>query len=161
MKRRNVIKQLAGLSLLGPSLGARAIANAPKDDQSPILVVLELSGGNDGLNTVVPYADDNYYRLRPTLGIPQAQLLPLDDHFGFNPGLQGIQKLWQNNDLALIHGCGYDDPTFSHFNAMAYWHTGARIRETNLAGWDAWLTKWYASVARICSSTWAAHSHSR
>ena len=134
MKRRNVIKQLAGLSLLGPSLGARAIENAPKDDQSPILVVLELSGGNDGLNTVVPYADDNYYRLRPTLGIPQAKLLSLDDHFGFNPGLQGIQKLWQNNDLALIHGCGYDDPTFSHFNAMAYWHTGAP-HQGNEFGW--------------------------
>ena len=134
MKRRNVIKNLAGLPLLSPMLGARAIAGTSKDAQSPILVVLELSGGNDGLNTVVPYADDNYYRLRPTIGIPQPQLLALDDHFGFNPGLQGVQKLWQNDDLALIHGCGYDDPTFSHFNAMAYWHTGAP-HQGNEFGW--------------------------
>ena len=134
MKRRNVIGNLVGLSMFGPMLGARAVASGSKDDQSPILVVLELSGGNDGLNTVVPYADDNYYRLRPTIGIPQSQLLSLDDHFGFNPGLQGVQKLWQNDDLALIHGCGYDDPTFSHFNAMAYWHTGAP-HQGNEFGW--------------------------
>ena len=161
MKRRNVIKNLAGLSLLGPMLGSPAIAGASKDDQSPILVVLELSGGNDGLNTVVPYADDNYYRLRPTIGIPQSQLLALDDHFGFNPGLQGIQKLWQNDELALIHGCGYDDPTFSHFNAMAYWHTGAPHQGKNMAGWAGRRIKWCASVVRICSLMLVALSRSR
>ena len=130
MKRRNVIKQLAGLSLLGPSLGARAIANAPKDDQSPILVVLELSGGNDGLNTVVPYADDNYYRLRPTLGIPQAQLLPLDDHFGFNPGLQGIQKLWQNNDWRSFMAAGMTTHLFAfqRHGLLAHWRTASGKR---------------------------------
>ena len=62
------------------------------------------------------------------------KLLALDDYFGFNPGLQGIQKLWQDNNLALVHGCGYDDPTFSHFNAMAYWHTGAP-HQGNEYGW--------------------------
>jgi uncharacterized protein (DUF1501 family) len=93
-----------------------------------------MSGGNDGLNTVVPHADDNYYRLRPTLGIRQSSLLALDDQFGFNPGLQGLQKLWRNDQLALIHGCGYDNPIFSHFNAMAYWHTGAP-HQGNEFGW--------------------------
>ncbi len=134
MKRRKILKNLAGLPLVAPLLNAQAIAGTSMEGQPPILVVLELSGGNDGLNTVVPYADDNYYRLRPTIGIPQSQLLSLDDHFGFNPGLQGIQKLWQDDDLALIHGCGYDDPTFSHFNAMAYWHTGAP-HQGNEFGW--------------------------
>ena len=80
-------------------LGHRAWATpALRGGKPPILVVLELSGGNDGLNTVVPYADDNYYRLRPTLGIRPQKLLALDDYFGFNPGLQGIQKLWQDNN---------------------------------------------------------------
>ena len=133
MKRRNAMKGLAGLTMIGPTSTAMLSSHAwakPEMDSSkpPILVVLELSGGNDGLNTVVPYGDDNYYRLRPTIGIRPEKLLALDDYFGFNPGLQGIQKLWQDNSLALIHGCGYDNPTFSHFNAMAFWHTGASSR---------------------------------
>ncbi len=93
--------------------------------EKPILVVLELSGGNDGLNTVVPYGDDAYYRHRPELGIPANQLLDLDEHFGFNPGAKGLQKLWQSGDLALVHGCGYDQPSYSHFTSMGYWHTAA------------------------------------
>lgn len=131
MRRRSLLQSLTGLTLIGPWLGVPAVH---KDDQAPILVVLEMSGGNDGLNTVVPYADDNYYRLRPTLGIQKSSLLALDDQFGFNPGLQGMQKLWQRDELALIHGCGYDNPTFSHFNAMAYWHTGAP-HQGNEYGW--------------------------
>ena len=139
MKRRNAMKGLAGLTMIGPTSTAMLSSHAwgkPAMDSSkpPILVVLELSGGNDGLNTVVPYGDDNYYRLRPTLGIRPEKLLALDDYYGFNPGLQGVQKLWQDNSLALIHGCGYDDPTFSHFNAMAFWHTGAP-HQGNEYGW--------------------------
>ena len=90
MNRRDAIKGIANLSMLGPAamalLGHRAWAtSALGSEKPPILVVLELSGGNDGLNTVVPYADDNYYRLRPTLGIRPEKLLALDEHFGFNP----------------------------------------------------------------------------
>ncbi len=131
MRRRKVLQCLTGFSLLGPWLDNKA---AELDRYAPILVVLEMSGGNDGLNTVVPFADDSYYRLRPNLGIRQQSLLELDEHFGFNPGLRGIQKLWQNDKLALIHGCGYDNPSFSHFNAMAYWHTGAP-HQGNEYGW--------------------------
>ena len=80
MKRRKILKNLAGLPLVAPLLNAQAIAGTSMEGQPPILVVLELSGGNDGLNTVVPYADDNYYRLRPTIGIPQSQLLSLAPH---------------------------------------------------------------------------------
>ena len=83
--------------------------------EKPILVVVELSGGNDGLNTIVPFADDNYYRLRPKIGIPERELLELDDTFGFNPGLRGMQSLWREGELAIIHGCGYARPSFSHF----------------------------------------------
>jgi uncharacterized protein (DUF1501 family) len=93
--------------------------------EAPILVAVELSGGNDGLNSVVPYGDDAYYQARPTIGIAKQDLLVLDDHYGLNPGMEGLHKLWQDQQLAIIHGCGYEQPSFSHFTSMAYWHTAA------------------------------------
>lgn len=111
---------IAGLTML-PSW----VQGGEQQAEAPILVAIELSGGNDGLNTIVPYADDAYYQARPTIGIPKDQLFLLDDHFGMNPGLLGMHRLWQDGHLAIVHGCGYERPTYSHFNAMAYWHTGA------------------------------------
>lgn len=90
-----------------------------------ILVVLELSGGNDGLNTLVPYGDDAYYRLRPNIGIPRKDVRPIDDHFGFSRGMAGFERLYKSGKLAIVHGCGYENPSFSHFTSMAYWHTAA------------------------------------
>jgi uncharacterized protein (DUF1501 family) len=102
---------------------AESGGHAAEDDR--ILVVLELSGGNDGLNTVVPYADDAYYRQRPTIGIKPRELIKIDDEYGLNPGLVGFERLWKNGELAIVHGCGYENPSFSHFTSMAYWHTAA------------------------------------
>jgi uncharacterized protein (DUF1501 family) len=116
---------MAGLS--GPGVFghlSRAIA-ADNPHSNRILVVLELSGGNDGLNTVVPYGDDAYYRHRPKIGLKPDQVLKIDDHFGFNPGCVGLERLYQQGKLAIIHGCGYDNPSFSHFTSMAYMHTAA------------------------------------
>lgn len=90
-----------------------------------ILVVLELSGGNDGLNTLVPYADDAYYRHRPKIGIRPDRLRRIDERFGFNTGMAGFEKLYKDGKMAIVHGCGYAQPSFSHFTSMAYWHTGA------------------------------------
>ncbi len=90
-----------------------------------ILVVLELSGGNDGLNTLIPYGDDAYYRLRPKIGIRRKNLRPIDDHFGFSGGMAGFERLYKSGKLAIVHGCGYENPSFSHFTSMAYWHTAA------------------------------------
>src|SRR4029450_12121477 len=90
-----------------------------------ILVVLELSGGNDGLNTVVPYADDTYYRLRPNIVIKRDRVRKLDDRHGLNPGMAGFEKLYKDGRVAIVHGCGYAQPSFSHFASMAYWHTAA------------------------------------
>jgi len=90
-----------------------------------ILVVLELSGGNDGLNTLVPYGDDAYYRHRPKLGIRADKLRKIDDHFGFNKGMAGFERLYKDGMMAAVHGCGYAQPSFSHFTSMAYWHTAA------------------------------------
>jgi uncharacterized protein (DUF1501 family) len=103
---------------------AAALATAGKPD-GKILVVLELSGGNDGLNTLVPYGDDAYYKLRPKLGIPAKDVRKIDSHFGFSGGMAGFERLYKNGNLAIVHGCGYENPSFSHFNSMAYWHTAA------------------------------------
>src|SRR5580700_5468276 len=90
-----------------------------------ILIVLELSGGNDGLNTLVPYGDDAYYHHRPNIGIQRKDVRPIDDHFGFSRGMAGFERLYKNGKLAIVHGCGYENPSFSHFTSMAYWHTAA------------------------------------
>jgi len=103
---------------------ASALAAAPAENKR-ILVVMELSGGNDGLNTLVPYADDAYYRHRPNIGIKAGKLRKIDEHYGFSPGMAGFERLYKDGKLAILHGCGYDQPSFSHFTSMAYWHTAA------------------------------------
>src|SRR5205085_12197557 len=76
-------------------------------------------------NTVVPFADDAYYRARPKLGIRVDKLRKLDDRFGLQPTLAGFERLYKDGHLAIVHGVGYEQPSFSHFTSMAYWHTGA------------------------------------
>jgi len=130
LNRRDFLTTIAlttASTLLGrPRALAAALTAAQLHDR--ILVVFELSGGNDGLNTVVPYGDDTYYNLRPTIGIKPTALRKLDDHWGLNPGLLGFERLWKDGQLAIVHGCGYEQPSFSHFTSMAYWHTGAPNR---------------------------------
>jgi len=133
LSRRDVLR--AGLSGMSVAAGtalrvgvfgrtAAALA-AEAESNGKILVVLELSGGNDGLNTLIPYADDAYYKLRPHIGIPKKSLRPIDDHFGFSRGMAGFERLYKEGKLAIVHGCGYENPSFSHFTSMAYWHTAA------------------------------------
>jgi uncharacterized protein (DUF1501 family) len=123
--RRSLLQAMAG-AFAGLPLGAALSAtNPPHDTSKRILVVLELSGANDGFNTLVPYADDAYYRLRPKIGIPANKLRKIDDRFGFNPGMAGFERLYKDGKMAIVHGCGYAQPSFSHFTSMAYWHTGA------------------------------------
>src|SRR5262245_42641993 len=120
----------AGLPLLLSRTSAALAAQALKGtslEKHPerILVVVELSGGNDGLNTVVPYGDAAYYRARPTLGIPERDLIKVADGVGFHPSLVGFERLYKDGTLAVVHGCGYDRPSLSHFSSMGFWHTGA------------------------------------
>jgi uncharacterized protein (DUF1501 family) len=110
------------MALFGQAAAAVAAESGP---DGKILVVLELSGGNDGLNTLVPYGDDAYYRLRPNISIPKNEVRKIDDHFGFSRGMAGFERLYKNGKLAIVHGCGYENPSFSHFTSMAYWHTAA------------------------------------
>ncbi|MBV8730834.1 MAG: DUF1501 domain-containing protein [Acidobacteriia bacterium] len=131
--RRDVLR--AGLSGMSVAAGtalrvgvfgrAAAALAAEAESNGKILVVLELSGGNDGLNTLVPYADDRYYKLRPNIGIPKKSLRTIDDHFGFSRGMVGFDRLYKDGKLAIVHGCGYENPSFSHFTSMAYWQTAA------------------------------------
>ena len=133
LNRRDILK--AGLSGISMTAGtalrvgvfgrAAAALAAEADSNGKILVVLELSGGNDGLNTLVPYGDDAYYKHRPKIGLPKKSLRPIDDHFGFNRGMVGFERLYKDGKLAIVHGCGYENPSFSHFSSMAYWHTAA------------------------------------
>src|SRR5438132_5703226 len=133
--------------LYGVGIGAAGVVPVPPlfaraaqalNTQSPggnrILVVLELSGGNDGLNTLVPYGDDAYYRHRPKIGIRPARLRKIDEHFGFNSGMTGFERLYKEGKLAVVHGCGYANPSFSHFTSMAYWQTAAP-NQGNEFGW--------------------------
>lgn len=136
-KRRDFLKLLgAGAAASGisnPILSPLAFANDDVLDKK-ILVVLELSGGNDGLNTLVPYGDDAYYRHRPTLGIKPNKLRKIDNHFGFNPDMAGMERLFKDGNMAIFHGCGYDQPSYSHFTSMAYWQTAAPNSGESL-GW--------------------------
>lgn len=120
------LSMAAGSALRTGVFGQAASALAAEaESNGKILVVLELSGGNDGLNTVVPYGDDAYYRRRPKIGIPKNTVRKIDDHFGFNRGMAGFERLYKAGNLAIVHGCGYENPSFSHFTSMAYWQTAA------------------------------------
>ncbi|CAM8640461.1 Protein of unknown function DUF1501 [Oxalobacteraceae bacterium] len=121
MTRRDLLKALAGAGLV--SALPAGIAKAATPVSKRILVVVELSGANDGLNTLVPYADDAYYRMRPKIGIREAKLRKIDDHYGFNASMSGFEKLYKDGRMAIVHGCGYAQPSYSHFTSMAYWHT--------------------------------------
>ena len=121
LHRRQFIQALAGMGM-GATLPLGQTAQAA--DSNRILVVVELTGANDGFNTLVPYADDAYYRLRPKLGIRANRVRKIDDQYGFNPGMAGFERLFKEGQMAVVHGCGYDNPSYSHFTSAAYWHTG-------------------------------------
>ena len=103
--------------------------------KDPVLAVLQLSGGNDGMNTIIPYADPRYYDNRPNVRIQQEQVLPIDDNIGFNPALGPLKKLYDEGKVAIIQGIGYPTPSRSHFRSMDIWHTC----EPDKVGDEGWL----------------------
>jgi uncharacterized protein (DUF1501 family) len=142
--RRDLLRRGAlfvALGLTAPSFVARTAAAAQaggasltQADRRRTLVVVQLGGGNDGLNTVVPVGDDAYYKARPTLAIPRADTLPLVDGLGLNPALKGFQALQGAGRLAIVQGVGYPNPNRSHFRAMDIWQTAAPERYEQ-TGW--------------------------
>jgi uncharacterized protein (DUF1501 family) len=113
------------LSRTSVALAAQALQGTSVEKHpNRILVVVELSGGNDGLNTVVPFGDPAYFRARPKLAIKESEAIRIADGFGFHPSMVGFERLYKDGRLAVVHGCGYDHPSLSHFSSMGYWHTG-------------------------------------
>ncbi len=96
------------------------MASSTKD---PVLVVLQLSGGNDGLNTVIPYSNPLYFDNRPKVGIPVEQVIPINDTLGFHPAMKPLKPLYDAGKMAIIQGVGYPKPSRSHFRSMDIWHT--------------------------------------
>ena len=99
-----------------------------------ILVVINFQGGNDGLNTIVPFGMSDYYRYRPSLAIPQNEVLRIDDTFGMNPVLAPFKKMYDGGNVAVVHGVGYPDPDHSHFRSTEIWQT-AQPKAYETTGW--------------------------
>ena len=117
---------------------AEAAITRPLPLGTPILVVVTLYGGNDGLNTVIPYKDPAYYAARPDLTYKEETLLPLSDGLALNPAMTGIKSLWDEKKVAIVRGVGYPEPDRSHFSSMAIWQTGSP--KTHLS--TGWLGRW-------------------
>lgn len=142
--RRDFLKTSVGASTLlslapaVPTFLARtAAANAGRRDAADtVLVVLQLAGGNDGLNTVVPYGDDEYAKCRSTLRLPAGQLHKIDDLLGFHPRMQGFARLLKEGHLSVVQGVGYPNPHGGHFESMRIWQTACPERFSNCqTGW--------------------------
>src|SRR5271170_3431770 len=117
---------------------------------SPILVLIQLAGGNDGLNTVVPYTNDFYYQARPTIGIPANQVLTLNDTLGLNPGMAGFKSLFDAGNLSIVNGVGYPNPNRSHFRSTEIWQT-ASDEDKYLT--DGWLGRYFDNACQGCDPT--------
>ena len=129
---------------------ASGVTQAVTGKDSPILVVLQLAGGNDGLNTLIPYSDDTYHRVRPTLGVDPKNILRLDDHFGFHPSLSGLKSLHDEGLLATIHGVGYPNPNRSHFRSTEIWQTASAA---NISEKHGWLGSYFDNACAGCDPT--------
>ena len=108
-----------------------------QNGKSPVLVVVQLSGGNDFMNTVIPYTNPIYHDSRPKVGISQEQAIPLDDDLAFHPSLGPLKELYDQGDMAVVQGVGYPNSTRSHFRSMDIWHTC----DTDKVGSEGWLGK--------------------
>ena len=95
----------------------------PANGKKRSLIVIQLIGANDPLNTVIPYSNGLYYDYRPIVNIPAENVLPIDDDFGFSPQMGPIKDLWDRGNVALVNGIGYTTPVRSHFRSMDIWHT--------------------------------------
>jgi len=138
MKRRDFIKKAGVIttgSLLIPSFLKANMFSSKLLLSKKRLVVIQLSGGNDGLNAVIPYGIDEYYQNRTAIGIAEKELLKIGDKFGFNPKLKGLHDLHQKGMLSIINSVGYPNPNRSHFRSMDIWHTASDSDEYLQNGW--------------------------
>jgi len=105
--------------------------------KDPVVVILQLTGANDYLNTIIPYNNGEYYDNRPKVNIPQDTVLPVDDDLAFNPNMAPLKKMYDDGNVAIIHGIGFENSPRSHFRAMDIWHTC----EPEVVGTEGWVAK--------------------
>lgn len=142
--RRKFLK-LSGAAVVGASAAvlsiediAKAAQTQPLPPGTPIVVVVTLYGGNDGLNTVIPYTDSLYYSMRPEISYKPEKILPLSDGLGLNPGMTDLKTMWDQKKVAVIRGVGYPNPDHSHFASMAIWQTASPFSHIS----TGWLGRW-------------------
>jgi uncharacterized protein (DUF1501 family) len=148
MKRRSFLSMgaAAGAAFWLPrSFGAQVMAPAisPGRGYDNLLILIELKGGNDGLNTVIPFADPAYYALRKNIAIRREQAIQLDERTALHPSLQPLMPLWRSQQLAIVQGVGYGQPNLSHFRSTEIWDTASRADQYLR---DGWLTRAFAHV---------------
>jgi uncharacterized protein (DUF1501 family) len=150
MKRSNfLLGTTAGLAIVAnpDHVFARALAQAPLPGlpgaEDRCLVIVNLYGGNDGLNCVVPHGDDRYYQLRPALAIAKSDVLAIDAHVGLNPGMRAIKRLYDDGKVAIVQSVGYPNPDHSHFRSTEIWQTAAPDRYAH----TGWLGRYFDETA--------------
>jgi len=137
IKRKEFIQvgSLATASLLLPKFLKAFEGSEMVPPGNKVVVILQLSGGNDGLNTVIPVRNDLYYKARPRLGIERTKALALTDEVGLNPALTGFKDLYDDGSLGILNNVGYPNPDRSHFRSMDIWHTASESNEYWNTGW--------------------------
>lgn len=159
--RREFLKTTLGASTvvsfgtLPPSLLLNASARESASKQENILVVVQLSGGNDGVNTVIPYRNSIYRKNRPTLAVAEQDILRIDGSLGFHPSARGLADLLENDQLCIAQGVGYPNPNRSHFESMDIWHTCRRKTDRREDGWLGRFLENRSSALR--NDTFALH----
>lgn len=152
LRRRflNSMTAVVGAALAMPLTRALAQSASPLAPVQPrvgayrnLLILVELKGGNDGLNTVIPYADPNYRLLRKHIGIERERAIALDERTGLHPALEPLMPLWREGHLAIVQGVSYAQPNLSHFRSIEIWNTASRADEYLS---DGWLTRAFAQT---------------
>ena len=145
--RRKFLQLTAGTSIataaafLSIEEIAAAASKRPLASGTPILVIVTLYGGNDGLNTVIPFKDPIYYSSRPDISYKQESILQLDSQYGLNPAMTDIANLWKGGKVAIVRGAGYPNPDRSHFSSMAKWQSGSPKTHSK----SGWVGRWIDS----------------
>ena len=124
-------------SVQDDNLAKSAGSNIVRQLQNRNLILVEMTGGNDGLNTVVPYRNAEYYRNRPTIAIDSDKVLKLDEEFGMHPSMRSLKELWDAGEMTIVQGVGYPEPNRSHFRSIEIWETASNSNELLDRGWLA------------------------
>jgi uncharacterized protein (DUF1501 family) len=137
IKRREFLQigSLATASAMVPKFLKAFEGRSPVPIGNKVVVIIQLSGGNDGLNTIIPVRNDIYYKERPRLGIEKSKALSLTDEAGLHPALVGLKELYDDGSLAILNNVGYPNPDRSHFRSMDIWHTASASSEYLTNGW--------------------------